>query len=217
MKWRRHHRYVNGYWLGQYELSLQQALCGELTAGSVFFDVGANAGFFTLLGAKRVGPKGMCVAFDPDVANIASVRAICDLNKLSWVVPVNCAVSDSTGKQWFSQPAPGAPIGHLTATDSGEGCILVPTTTLDAAAAEYGQPDVVKIDVEGAEGMVIRGAPRLLYEHRPVWLMEVHDAIVEQEIRMAFDRARYRLLPVSKDVPSASPFPKHILAHPEAS
>ena len=133
MKWRRHHRYVNGYWIGQYELHLQQALANELTSGSVFFDVGANAGFFTILGANKVGPKGLCVAFDPDEANIASVRENCDLNELSWVVAVKCAVSNSAGEHWFSQPALGAAIGHLT-EHAGDGSVLVPTTTLDAAA-----------------------------------------------------------------------------------
>src|SRR5688572_25684309 len=64
-KWKRHHRYVNGYWLGQYELPLQQALKRELKPGDTFFDVGANAGFFTLIAARLVGPTGKCVAFDP--------------------------------------------------------------------------------------------------------------------------------------------------------
>src|SRR2546422_9879100 len=64
MKWRRHHRYVNGYWLGQYELSVQAALARELKPGAVFFDVGANAGFFTMIAASKIGPMGKCVAFD---------------------------------------------------------------------------------------------------------------------------------------------------------
>ncbi len=216
MKWRRHHRYVNGYWIGQYELHLQQALANELTSGSVFFDVGANAGFFTILGANKVGPKGLCVAFDPDEANIASVRENCDLNELSWVVAVKCAVSNSAGEHWFSQPALGAAIGHLT-EHAGDGSVLVPTTTLDAAALEFGMPHVVKIDVEGAEGLVIRGASKLLYEQRPVWFVEIHDPILEHEIAVTFDRARYRLFPLANDAASGPHFPKRILARPQPS
>src|SRR5258706_14337105 len=64
-KWKRHHRYVNGYWLGHYELEIQDLLKHELKAGQTFFDVGANAGFFTLVAAKLVGLAGRCVAFDP--------------------------------------------------------------------------------------------------------------------------------------------------------
>src|SRR5882672_9992409 len=58
MKWRRHHRYVNGYWIGIYELPLQRAIARELESGNVFYDVGANAGFFSVLGATRVGQTG---------------------------------------------------------------------------------------------------------------------------------------------------------------
>lgn len=63
--WKRHHRYVNGYWIGQYELPIQEALVRSLGPGMVFFDIGANAGFFTFVGAKRVGSIGRVVAFDP--------------------------------------------------------------------------------------------------------------------------------------------------------
>jgi len=44
--WQRSHRYVNGYWLGIYELELQACIANELKAGDIFFDIGANAGFF---------------------------------------------------------------------------------------------------------------------------------------------------------------------------
>src|SRR5581483_2433575 len=68
-RWKRHHRYLNGYWIGQYELEIQAALKRELRAGDTFFDVGANAGFFTLLASRFVGTEGKCVAFDPLAMN----------------------------------------------------------------------------------------------------------------------------------------------------
>src|SRR3954452_16330369 len=74
LKWKRHHRYVNGYWIGQYELDIQAALKRELKPGQTFFDVGANAGFFTLVAAKIVGASGKCVAFDPLPMNQESIR-----------------------------------------------------------------------------------------------------------------------------------------------
>src|SRR3954464_11056302 len=63
-RWKRHHRYVNGYWIGHYELEIQNPLKRELRSGETFFDVGANAGFFTLVAAKLVGTSGRCIAFD---------------------------------------------------------------------------------------------------------------------------------------------------------
>src|SRR5688572_6197279 len=48
-RWKRYHRYVNGYWIGHYELPIQETLRRELAPGDKFYDVGANAGFFTLV------------------------------------------------------------------------------------------------------------------------------------------------------------------------
>src|SRR4030095_2325560 len=69
MNWRRHHRYVNGYWTGLYEMDLQRAIARELAAGNVFYDVGANAGFFTVLAAKVVGSTGRVFSFEPVESN----------------------------------------------------------------------------------------------------------------------------------------------------
>lgn len=52
-------------WLGSYEIDKQRVLAGELHPGSVFYDVGANVGFFTVLGAHCVGPGGAVYAFEP--------------------------------------------------------------------------------------------------------------------------------------------------------
>src|SRR5688572_31553432 len=73
-RWKRHHRYVNGYWLGHYELRIQEALRAYLKPGQTIFDVGANAGFFTLVAARLVGPGGKVVAFDPPPENQESIR-----------------------------------------------------------------------------------------------------------------------------------------------
>src|SRR3954471_7327801 len=112
-RWKRHHRYVNGYWIGQYELPIQQALKRELRAGQTFLDIGANAGFFTLVAAKLVGPTGKCVAFDPLPANIESIREQIELNSLSYVTPIQQAVGDQVGESTFSFAAVGSASGHL--------------------------------------------------------------------------------------------------------
>src|SRR5260221_11618282 len=81
--WKRHHRYVNGYWIGHYEFPIQEALKRELKLGDTFYDVGANAGFFTLVAARLIGPQGKCVAFDPSPDNYASVTEQIQLNSLN--------------------------------------------------------------------------------------------------------------------------------------
>ena len=215
MRWGRHHRYVNGYWLGQYELPVQAALVRELKPGAVFFDVGANAGFFTLLAARRIGPMGKCIAFDPDPENIASILEQCSLNGLSSVLVVNEAISDSVGRAWFTRVHPGAATGHLWNGKSVEEPIEVVTTTLDASAATYGAPDLIKIDVEGEEGRALRGGTNLLRERRPKWLVEIHSPDCEADVRSAFDPACYELCSLDgESLTGNGVLPKQVLVRP---
>jgi FkbM family methyltransferase len=177
MRWRRHHRYVNGYWIGHYELDLQAVLARELRPGAVFFDAGANAGFFSLAALALVGPAGRCVSIDPDPDNCASIREQQELNRLgNWTV-VPAAVADAPGRRVFSRVRPGHVGGHLRelrdfelATEDFE----VEAVTLDALAERHGPPDFLKIDVEGAEIAALRGAAGLLSGRRPTWLIELH-------------------------------------------
>ena len=218
MKWRRYHRYVNGYWLGQYELEIQAALVRELKTGAVFFDVGANAGFFTLIAASKVGRSGKCVAFDPDDENVASISEQCYLNGLSSVVVVNEAVSDLVGDAWFARPHSGALTGHLCDHRLNDESVKVPTTTLDAAASKYGMPDFIKMDIEDAEGKAFLGAAMLLRKRAATWLIEIHSLTSEVDVRTAFANTGYELLSVSGHrLAEGSGLPNHILVRPDAT
>ena len=101
-RWQRSQRYVSGYWLGHYELPIQECLVRELKPGDVFYDIGANAGFFTLLGSKCVGPTGQVFAFDPLPENVHSIRSQVKLNGLENCSVVEAAVSDQQGIVKFS-------------------------------------------------------------------------------------------------------------------
>src|SRR5438445_12059998 len=129
LRWKRHHRYVNGYWLGHYELNIQELLKQELAAGQTFFDVGANAGFFTLVAAKLVGPGGKCVAFDPSPDNDQSIREQLELNLLSNCMSVQKALGARAGTAMFAFAAPGSPMGHLGAAANGEQSMQVQVIT----------------------------------------------------------------------------------------
>jgi len=218
LKWRRHHSHVSAYWLGQYELPIQAALVRELRPGSVFFDVGANAGFFTLLAASRVGPAGSCVAFDPDKKNIASIRQQCSLNGFLPVLAVDAAVSDSEGTALFARAHPGAATGHLGHRGLQEESLEVGTTTLDAAALKYGMPSFIKMDIEGAEGQALRGAAMLLRQRKSTWLIEIHGPASEIDVRAAFAGARYEFFSLGGErLNERVTLPHHVLVRPAAS
>ena len=75
---------------------MQETLAGLLRPGSVFYDVGANVGFLTLIGARAVGTEGYVYAFEADLDNAAPVRANVRANQLDRVLVVSRAVGRAT-------------------------------------------------------------------------------------------------------------------------
>lgn len=159
----------HGMWLGSYEAEKQLAISRMLRTGQAFYDIGANAGFFTLLGAKRVGSSGRVIAVEPLPRNIEVLGKHLRVNDISNVDVVGKAISDFIGTARFSVE------GHSTSKISAEGDATVQVTTLDALVEAVGRPpDLVKVDIEGAEIGLLRGAKKVLEEYRPVIFLAVH-------------------------------------------
>jgi FkbM family methyltransferase len=216
LRWKRHHRYVNGYWIGHYELPIQEALRRELSPGQTFFDVGANAGFFTLVAARLVGAQGRCVAFDPLPGNIESLREQVELNALSQCVVVPEAVGEQPGAASFSFASAGDSQAHLgTSRRPGEQAIEVKVTTLDLAMARHGAPHYVKLDVEGAEAQVLKGAEQVLRLAKPRWLIELHGPECERDVKEILAAHGYRFFDLNgRALAAAAVLPHHFLAKP---
>jgi FkbM family methyltransferase len=215
-RWKRYHRYVNGYWIGHYEMPIQDVLRRELLAGQTFYDVGANAGFFTLVAARLVGAQGRCVAFDPLLGNIKTIREQVELNSLSHCVVVPEALGEHEGKASFFFLSAGVSQGHLgTNYHPGEQAIEVQVTTLDLAMSRYGAPHFVKMDVEGAEAQVLKGATKMLGTARPKWLIELHGTECEREVKRILAAHGYRFFDLNgQELPVESLLPHHFLAKP---
>jgi FkbM family methyltransferase len=168
-----------GYAFGTTEPQLQAALVRELHHDATFYDLGANVGFFTVLGARCVGPCGQVYAFEPLPENVTGLRHNIELNGFENVEVVPAAVSEAVGQTELEKHGhqTAARIGtpEVPATPGRRHTIVVPTVTLDhALAAGRRPPDVVKIDIEGAEVAAIRGARRTLAQHRPVLFCALH-------------------------------------------
>ena len=175
---------THGCWLGTYERETQQAFRMLIGRGSVVLDVGANVGFFTLLAATRTGPTGFVYSFEPLPRNLAYLRRHLDLNAVTNVEVLPVALSSSAGAARFGSAANPA-MGGLAA----EGELEVQTETLDelVASGRVRPPHFLKIDVEGAEYEVLRGAAATLARHRPDLLLSTH-GYREQERCCAFLR-----------------------------
>ena len=162
---------THGCWLGTYEPQTRHWLQAVLGPGKVFFDIGANVGFFTLLGSRIVGEAGAVVAFEPLPENLGALKVHVRLNGARNVNVVAAAVSDRAGRERFG-PVDNPAMGGR----APEGSIEVVTVALDDLVREGAvrRPDVLKIDVEGAELRVLAGARRTLEEARPAIVLSAH-------------------------------------------
>lgn len=145
--------------------------------GSTVIDVGANLGLYTVVAAKLVGPRGRVIAVEPSAATFELLRHNVALNGLGNVTLVNKALSDGVGAARLYHIA-GAPNYSLGApADPGTAYEDVETVSLDRLVTDCGAADVscVKIDVEGAEHLVVRGGTGCLARWRPAVIFEVND------------------------------------------
>ena len=160
---------ASGYWLGTYEREHQKILSGLLHEGDVFYDVGAHVGFFSLFASRLVGSSGVVYAFEPLSRNIAYLKQHVTMNKLSNVMVMETAVADYDGEARFEE-SQSSFMGKITA--AGESRVSV--TRLDSLV-DNGvilPPSVMKIDVEGLQDNVLKGAKGILEKYRPSILIE---------------------------------------------
>lgn len=163
---------VHGCWVGTYERDKVELLSRHVRPGMVAYDIGANAGYYTLLLSRLVGPSGRVYAFEPLPENLVNLLHHVTVNGLANCELVAAAVSDGNGLAGF-QVAASNSMGSIT---QGPAQLRVPTVSLDALTAGLGlpPPDFVKMDVEGAEGGVLAGATRLLGECDGAWFVALH-------------------------------------------
>lgn len=175
-------RASNWYARGTVERHVQQAIADHVKPGDVFYDVGANIGFFSVLAARLVGPDGRVHAFEPEPRNAAAVRRNAKLNGFATITVHEAAVADTVGtiRLIVTEHPGGATIDANSAGADAQRTIEVKSVTLDSLDAE--PATFVKIDVEGTEPAVLRGMLRLAAEHKPLILVEADDPR-EQKLR----------------------------------
>ena len=151
------------------------------TEGDVVVDAGAHIGRYTILGSKRVGPGGKVIAIEAEPDNFQMLNRNIRLNRLTNVVPLNCAAYSSETKLKLYEPSSDVSI-YNTVMPSRSGrdseYVEVQARTLDSVLGSVGISNVnwIKIDVEGAELEVLKGAVSTLSASaRMSVLVEVHD------------------------------------------
>lgn len=162
------------------EAACPRFLSSQVRPGETVYDIGANKGQMSLLFARRVGPSGCVLAFEPVPEEHESLCRNLRLNGLDWVEALPLAVSDAAGRATFTYASDRPTQGKLagvepTYVNEGAGTFEVETVTLDGLLEKgLPAPDLLKIDVEGAAAAVLRGAARLLEERSPRIYLDLH-------------------------------------------
>lgn len=133
----------------------------QLSPGDCVLDIGGNIGSFTLLAARRVGPGGRVITAEPDPENASLLALNLRNNNLTQVSFIQAAVSDKVGTMKLYRS--GDPGMHSLVYKFPRS-VTVAVETLDTIAEKYnvGRVALVKIDVEGAEALVLAGGAKVL-------------------------------------------------------
>lgn len=172
-----------GDWLGQYvfltgeyEPPTARVISALLREGDTMLDIGANVGFFSLLGAMRVGSKGQVRSFEPIPSVRARLEANVALNKLA-----NVTISNEAGEfDMFEGPAGHKGISSLRPIDHAAQKITVRVAPLDSMLDDLPKVRLAKIDVEGAEQKALLGMTALIERDHPDIVLEITDAYLKE-------------------------------------
>jgi len=214
------HAHFGSLAYGTLESAVQEALVRHLGEGGVFYDIGANLGFFALLGARFVGGSGVVYAFEaaPDNAEAIAVNAA--LNGLANVEVIGKAVSDhdGVGSLQVVDDQSWSKLAEYGEHPNTEKVLEVELVSIDQLIADGSirPPTVVKIDVEGAELAVLEGMRSTIDAYQPAIICELHDTH-DEFVRFA-GGCGYRLInlegTISVEEEGAS---AHVLALPPLS
>lgn len=197
--------------LGIYELHVQEAIQRHLAPGGIFYDVGGYHGYFSMLASRLVGSAGRVYVFEPLAENRSTLAGLVSANNCHNCVLLPLVISDKVGSACLFLQTHHSTPSLVTPSASS---VLVEATTLDDFVSTHPSPTLVKLDVEGAEEMVLRGSKKLLSaELPPTWIVELHTETMEEAVRQVFGQHGYRveeLEPAGQH--SGSGKPKHIVA-----
>jgi FkbM family methyltransferase len=167
---------------GSYELGTTHLLRKFLGSGETFIDIGANIGLMTIAASITVGPTGLVICFEPDHRNLSVLVENILLNKATNVCVLNIAVGDTVGEfNLFRSPTDDGGISSLVEKKDFWRAQVVSMSPLDRMLNIFPSREVslVKIDVEGYEYRVIKGAQELLSRYKPIVIMEFDESHVD--------------------------------------
>jgi len=164
------------YYLGSFETEKTRLFKNLIQKGNVVYDIGAHVGYFSLFLGELVGESGRVLAFEPNPFNVKYLRQHLDMNDINNVDVFEFALSDENGESFFINKKDTS-----TGCLSSHGIMRVETYTIDylVDSGKIPPPDYIKIDVEGAELLVLKWARRTLEKYTPSIFLATHSPVLK--------------------------------------
>lgn len=185
------------YHKGYYEPNVTKLFLKYLKQDTVFIDIGAHVGYYSLLSAASA-PLGHVYSFEPFYGNYIYCNRIKELNTVSnWTIEQK-AVGDRNGILYFNE-GPTSTTGKVSYTEGNR----VEAISIDNYLKEKSikKIDLIKIDVEGFGGNVLRGAINTIKIYKPIIIMEFHSNSDEKEVFGELVSDDYNIYNLDKDAP----------------
>ncbi len=161
--------YEHGVW----EPEVTEFAKSVIKPGMHVWDIGADVGYFTLLFSQLVGSSGGVTAFEPIPKARVRLQENLRLNNRNNVQIEDRALGRTPGKFILEKPLSVSRV-NFAKSKPEQGDIEVAVVRADDLAGQWPIPDIIKMDVEGAEFEILQGMDRLLIEHRPSLILELH-------------------------------------------
>ncbi len=166
---------------GKWETNCLDFLSGIVREGEIIFDVGAWIGPYSLFFSKLVGSRGKVIAFEPCPKSFSILVDHLNRNRALNVLAEPYGLSNSTGTTEFRGYGRDISMVRYEKEEKSPR-FYAKCTTIDKYCREHNIiPDGIKIDIEGAEGLVIEGATDIVTSHSPWALIEFHGSLLGKE------------------------------------
>lgn len=164
---------THGCWLGTYELEKQTALLQFVRSGMTVYDIGAQAGFYSLFFSNLVSHKGIVYAFEPFPDNVGNLLRHLKVNQIKNLRIYMMALGSKNGFSNFSIDR-GSTENRIV--EDEKSFLTVPCHSLDhlIGSGELLPPSLIKMDVEGHESEVLKGGEEVLRKYRPIVFLALH-------------------------------------------
>jgi FkbM family methyltransferase len=205
-------RFEMEYLEGNYEPTVWRVLQSHFKPGTVFYDVGAHIGLFSLIAARDLGVQGSVFVFEPDPSNLRRIKEHASRNRLDALGIIPKAAWFTDGRMKFQRACFQSSMNRGAIAEdnlaAGESTIEVETVTLDSFVRDHPLPSIIKIDVEGSEAAVLRGSEGIFRSAKPVVICEIHHAQAASDVTCWLEGRGY----VFEWVEDCEQFPRHLFA-----